>query len=257
MRQRRPIQWQDLGAGGAADAPAPAEAGVDAVTGARAGAVPATGSGAEAGEPAPPERAPGRSRRRRATAAVAFEAPQGPPNLVGCFDPLDGTVLEAGERVVVCLSCGTGYHATSWEFLSDHNAGACCNCKRSSELTYVVLASDGAKRTAVDERGGIVRLEDLRDHVNLAVVFEGRVVAHQISAASGTHFIKFHQDRNPFKGFKLVIFSSEVHRWDRQGIDPGSYVGRTIQVRGLLKDHPRYGLEILPKSPSSIRLVEP
>ena len=186
-----------------------------------------------------------------------FEAPQGPPSLVGCFDPLDGTVLEVGERVVVCLACGTGYHATSWDFLSDHNGGACCNCKRTSELTYILLAAptEAVKTPAVDRHGEVVRLEDLRGHVNLAVVFEGLVVAHQISAASGTHFIKFHQDRNPFKGFKLVIFSSEIHRWDRAGIDPASYVGRTIQVRGLLKDHPRYGLEILPKAPDSIRLV--
>lgn len=258
MRQRRPIQWRDLGRGGTADVP-PAElparrGGGEPRRTANPAVSPSIGP-ADGPQNSPPSRAPGAAGSPAGT-AIAFATTSGPPDLVGCFDPLDGTVLEAGERVVVCLACGTGYHSTSWDFLLAHNAGACCNCKRSSDLTFVVLEpARRATREAVDERGGIVRLEDLRNHVNLAVVFEGRVVAHQISAATGTHFIKFHQDRNPFKGFKLVIFASEVYRWERLGIDPASYVGQTIQVRGLLKDHPRYGLEILPKSPSSIRVV--
>lgn len=179
----------------------------------------------------------------------------GTPDLVGCFDPLDGTELEEGERVVVCLSCGTGYHETSWTFLADHNYGACCNCKKTSDLSFVVLAGS-ASGVREDQHGQIVRMEDLRAHVGRVVMFEGVVLAHQISQSSGTHFIKFHVDKNPFKGFKLVIFSSEVHKWERRGVDPASYRHRVIQVRGLLKDHPAYGLEILPKAPAQIKVIK-
>ncbi|MBM3269406.1 MAG: hypothetical protein FJZ01_17320 [Candidatus Sericytochromatia bacterium] len=183
------------------------------------------------------------------------QAAGAPPDLAGCVDPLDGTLLEPGERVVVCLSCGTGYHQASWDFLLAHNAGACCNCRFTSELTYVVLGLQAAAAPAADERGKIVRLEDLPGHVNMAVVFEGKVLSHHVSAATGTHFVKFHGDSNPFKGFKLVIFASEVHRWLRVAQDPATYVGQTLQARGLLKDHPRYGLEILPKSPDAIKII--
>ncbi|MBM3273941.1 MAG: hypothetical protein FJZ00_02220 [Candidatus Sericytochromatia bacterium] len=198
---------------------------------------------------------PGKRRAAIQWEEASPSAPSPATNLVGCFDPLDGTVLEAGERIVACLACGTGYHKTSWEFLAAHNAGACCNCRHTSELTYIVLGQEAAS-APVDARGGVLKLEDLRNHLNKAVVFEGRVISHHVSRATGTHFIKFHQDSNPFKGFKLVVFASEVVRWEQQGIDPAAYVGQTLQVRGLLKDHPRYGLEILPKSPASIRVVQ-
>lgn len=194
---------------------------------------------------------------RPARIRPVFEAPSTPLSLVGCYDPLDGTVLEEGERAVVCLSCQTGYHQTSWDFLVQRNHGACANCKKSSNFTVLRLVA-GAEPSAPrrDVHGEIVRLGDLPGRVGSVVVFEGFVFAHQISARSGTHFVKFHADPNPFKGFKLVVFEDDVHKWFDRGIDPASYAKHTIQVRGLLKDHPAFGLEILPKTPSQIRILD-
>lgn len=60
-------------------------------------------------------------------------------DLVGCVDPLDGRVLRAGDRAVVCRSCGTGYHLESWRYLREHNAGACCNCRRAATVFVATL----------------------------------------------------------------------------------------------------------------------
>ncbi len=207
-------------------------------------------------EPEPtPELAPAPA-REGPPREIAFEKPQAGLSLVGCYDPLDGTVLEEGERAVVCLSCNTGYHQTSWDFLAQRNNGACANCRKSSNFTVLRLIAGALPApAAIDPHGAVVGLADLPALVGSVVVFEGFVFAHQISARSGTHFIKFHSDRNPFTGFKLVIFEDDAHKWHKRGIDPASYVNQTIRVRGLLKDHPAYGLEILPKSPAQIRVL--
>ncbi|MBI6546661.1 MAG: hypothetical protein HY692_07690 [Cyanobacteria bacterium NC_groundwater_1444_Ag_S-0.65um_54_12] len=189
-----------------------------------------------------------------ATSELRWEL-AGASDLVGCYDPLDGTVLVAGERAVVCLACGTGYHQTSWDFLAMHNAGACCNCRRTSRFSVLALASVSTSATRADPHATVIRLEALPDHLGQAIVFEGWVLHHQISTATGTHFVKFHNDRNPFKGFKLVIFASELYKWEQRGIDPVSYEHHLIQVRGLLLEHPQYGLEILPKTPVQIRII--
>jgi hypothetical protein len=187
---------------------------------------------------------------------IDFGAKAGSLGLVGCFDPLDGTVLEAGQTVVVCRSCGTGYHESSWAFIAKHNHGACCNCKRTSDLSREVLGGAPVVATVpVRKEPGVVLLDDLKGHVGRIILFEGRVLGHQVSQKTGTHFVKFHGDSNPFKGFKLVIFQGNLHKWERLGFDPASYEGATIRVRGLLVDHPSYGLEILPFSPAQIEIL--
>ena len=205
-------------------------------------------------EPEPtPELVPSRDGPPR---EIAFDKPQPGLSLVGCYDPLDGTVLVEGERAVVCLSCNTGYHQTSWDFLAQRNNGACANCRKSSNFTVLRLIAGALPVPAAsDPHATVVGLADLPALVGHVVVFEGFVFAHQISSRSGTHFIKFHADPNPFTGFNLVIFEHDAHKWRKRGIDPASYVNHTIQVRGLLKDHPAYGLEILPKSPAQIRVL--
>lgn len=44
-------------------------------------------------------------------------------------DPIDGTLFQAGESILRC-SCGTSYHAQSWQWLGEKNEGKCVSCKR-------------------------------------------------------------------------------------------------------------------------------
>ncbi|MEB3300286.1 MAG: hypothetical protein VKO21_12490 [Candidatus Sericytochromatia bacterium] len=179
------------------------------------------------------------------------------PAATTAFDPLDGTPLVPGGRIVLCTHCHTGYHPSSWTFLQTHNSGACVNCRQSSGMSWQVLGQEGqsALRSGDAQGEQVLALADLEGCVNTVVVFEGRVLGHQVSRASGTHFIKFHASRNPFDGFKLVVFSSDVARWEASGHLFEDWVGRWIRVRGLLRDHPAYGLEILPKTPEQISLL--
>lgn len=173
-------------------------------------------------------------------------------------DPLDGTPLVPGSRIVLCTHCQTGYHPSSWTFLQAHNAGACVNCRQSSGMSWQVLGQPGQVALVAGDRQAdrVLGLSDLEGHANTVVIFEGRVLGHQVSRATGTHFIKFHASRNPFDGFKLVVFSADTDRWEQAGHHFADWVGRHVRVRGLLRDHPAYGLEILPKSPEQISVLQ-
>jgi len=48
-------------------------------------------------------------------------------------DPVDGTPFQPGESVLRC-SCGTSYHAHSWQWIGEKNGGRCVNCKQVRDL---------------------------------------------------------------------------------------------------------------------------
>ena len=182
-----------------------------------------------------------------------------PANLVGAADPLTLTPLLPGERVHACTRCQSGYHAETFQFLRDQNHGNCVGCRQRDKLTVVVLPGTlpaRAPAAAAPAAGNAVTLDKVRDRIGEVVTFEGHVhLAHR--SYRGNWFVKFEQTKAPFEGFKLVIFENYARAWDEAGISPKVYEGQTVRVRGLVQEHPTWGLEILVNRPEMVEIVDP
>jgi len=56
------------------------------------------------------------------------------PDVIGNIDPVTGTPIQPGEQVYLCTHCTTAYHAQTWTYLRDQNAGACASCNRQNTI---------------------------------------------------------------------------------------------------------------------------
>lgn len=81
----------------------------------------------------------------------------------------------------------------------------------------------------------------------------GRIYRVGHSAKSNTYFLNFGPARSSFTG---VIFSSALELFERGKIDPTNYEGREVELRGEIRNHPRYGLEMILEDPSQIKLLD-
>lgn len=82
---------------------------------------------------------------------------------------------------------------------------------------------------------------------------QGRVFRVAHSAKSNTYFLNFGPSRSSFTG---VIFSSATGLFESKKIDPKSYEGKEVELTGEVKDHPKYGLEMILEEPSQIRVLD-
>lgn len=59
-----------------------------------------------------------------------------PVKTTSIIDPVDGTSFAPGETIIRC-SCGTAYHAHSWQWLGENNGSRCVSCKKSGMVAMV------------------------------------------------------------------------------------------------------------------------
>ncbi len=81
----------------------------------------------------------------------------------------------------------------------------------------------------------------------------GRVYRVGHSAKSSTYFLNFGPSRSSLTG---VIFASALELFKMRKIDPGSYEGKEVELTGEIKDHPKYGVEIILEDPSQIKILD-
>lgn len=81
----------------------------------------------------------------------------------------------------------------------------------------------------------------------------GRVYRVGHSDKSNTYFLNFGPSSLSFTG---VIFASAVERFQKSRLDPKHYEGKQVELTGEIKDHPKYGLEMILEDPIQIRLVD-
>lgn len=193
-----------------------------------------------------------------------------PASLVGLEDAFDHTPLQPGERVAFCIRDKVAYHMETWEFLRSQNRGKCCICGRSNSLRIVTLpalpgSQDVLPRSpsytdAFLTEGKIISLQEVPDFLNRAVIVQEEVHEVYQTKSTGTYFIRF-QPRAPyepvFSGFKVVIFNNYLKRWVASGISVEDYRGQIIRVRGVVQEHPKWGIEILVNSPRVIEIIQP
>lgn len=77
---------------------------------------------------------PRRTTLRSASEMRAPKLPDQWPDVIGNIDPVTGTPIRGDEAVYLCTHCTAAYHAQTWQFLRDQNAGACAACNRQNTI---------------------------------------------------------------------------------------------------------------------------
>jgi hypothetical protein len=94
-------------------------------------------------------------------------------------------------------------------------------------------------------------VQQLRDLAGAQARVRGRIYRVGHSARSNTYFLNFGPSR---QAFTAVIFASAVERFSK--LHPKKLEGREVEFTGEIKDHPKYGLEMVLEDPSQIRLLD-
>ncbi|MGH7930950.1 MAG: hypothetical protein ACREQV_24525 [Candidatus Binatia bacterium] len=80
----------------------------------------------------------------------------------------------------------------------------------------------------------------------------GRVFRVGHSGKSNTYFLNFGPSR---EALTAVIFASAVELFEEGKLAPKSLEGKEVEIQGMVKDHPQYGLEVILETPSQIKIV--
>jgi hypothetical protein len=95
-------------------------------------------------------------------------------------------------------------------------------------------------------------VEKIRLHVGQQARIRGRVFRVGHSAKSNTYFINFGPTK---EALTAVIFNSAVELFEKNKQLPTQFENREVEVFGLVKDHPQYGLEIILEDPRQIKIL--
>ena len=81
----------------------------------------------------------------------------------------------------------------------------------------------------------------------------GRAYRVGHSAKSNTYFLNFGPARSSFTG---VIFASALESFETRKMPPKSYEGKEVELTGEIKDHPKYGVEMILEDPAQIKVLD-
>ncbi len=96
-------------------------------------------------------------------------------------------------------------------------------------------------------------VEKLRALAGTQARVRGRIFRVGHSAKSNTHFLSFGPSR---EALTAVIFASALEHFQKKQLPPKNFAGKEVELRGEIKDHPQYGLEIILESPAQIKVLD-
>ncbi len=96
-------------------------------------------------------------------------------------------------------------------------------------------------------------VEKIRARAGNQARVRGRVYRVGHSAKSNTYFLNFGPSRS---SFTAVIFASALESFEKQKIRPATFEGKEIELTGEIKDHPKYGVEMILEDPSQIKILD-
>jgi len=96
-------------------------------------------------------------------------------------------------------------------------------------------------------------VKKIRSHAGSRAKIRGRIYRVGHSTKSNTYFLNFGPSRASFTG---VIFASALERFQQRKIHPTIYEGKNVEFTGQIKNHPRFGLEMILEDPSQIKLLD-
>jgi DNA/RNA endonuclease YhcR with UshA esterase domain len=53
-----------------------------------------------------------------------------------------------------------------------------------------------------------------------------------------------------------VIFASAADLFEKNKLQPKTFEGKEVELQGEIKDHPRYGLELILENPEQIKMLD-
>jgi hypothetical protein len=96
-------------------------------------------------------------------------------------------------------------------------------------------------------------VDKLRTMAGSQARIRGRVFRVGHSAKSNTYFLNFGPSREALTG---VIFASAVESFAKGKLLPKAYEGKEVEILGVVKVHPQFGLEVILESPGQIRVID-
>ena len=96
-------------------------------------------------------------------------------------------------------------------------------------------------------------VEKIRARAGNQARVRGRVYRVGHSAKSNTYFLNFGPSRS---SFTAVIFASALESFEARKMPPKSYEGREVELTGEIKDHPKYGVEMILEDPAQIKVLD-
>lgn len=98
-----------------------------------------------------------------------------------------------------------------------------------------------------------LEVEKIRGLAGKPARIRGRIFRVGHSAKSNTYFLNFGPSRS---AVTAVIFASAVDLFEQHKLPPRGFDGREVELRGEIKDHPQYGLEVVLENPSQIKILK-
>ena len=98
-----------------------------------------------------------------------------------------------------------------------------------------------------------LEVEKIRALAGKPARIRGRIFRVGHSAKSNTYFLNFGPSRS---ALTAVIFASAVDLFEQHKLPPKGFDGREVELRGEVKDHPQYGLEMVLENPSQIEILK-
>jgi hypothetical protein len=122
---------------------------------------------------------------------------------------------------------------------------------QSHRVTFVPLAAPGlspVEMPSLQARD----VDKIRGLTGSQARIRGRVFRVGHSTRSNTYFLNFGPSR---EALTAVIFASAVELFEKRKVALKGYEGKEVEIEGVVKDHPQYGLEIVLENPSQIKIV--
>lgn len=181
------------------------------------------------------------------TSGSAGGAAPAKADLEGLHDAFTGAPLNKALGLHQCQSCKVYYHTESLQVLREANSSQCVSCQSTN---IIAVIAGGRSTGGKDYKPNVVTLENYKDHEGSVVTFEGRV--HRVNESRrGNDFAVMFEDKSWIRGFKLVFFRDAVRKVGGKPYISGLQ-GKTVSVRGLVINHPRFGYEIVVSEKSMI-----
>ncbi len=121
----------------------------------------------------------------------------------------------------------------------------------SFPVTYLPASSP---QSQVDTPPVQVReVEKIRKLAGSQAHVRGRIFRVGHSAKSNTYFLNFGPSR---EALTAVIFASAVEQFEKSKLQPKALEGKEVELRGEIKDHPQYGLELILETPTQVKVLD-
>ena len=177
---------------------------------------------------------------------------------------LRGLSLNAGIALVVAFAAGLSSHIlylrwreplTTFDETAREPSGTESN-RGAEELASIPVRYVPLVEPLSDPTGLVVTLardvEKIRSHAGHTARIRGRIFRVGHAPKSNTYFLNFGPSR---EALTAVIFASAVATFDQKKVAPKKFEGQEVEIMGIVKDHPQYGLEVILESPEQIRII--